>query len=223
MEITNDKERRWRVRVGRAKKHEEYFVCTCVMNDNNNDNDNDNNNNNNSFISHNGVVANDNTGGSVGHHYVEQLSKEVLYLANGTFPSERLMVFSAVVLQRIKKGSDIRRVLDRRLQMWSTDEFDPLIDEAVRCDRSIKACVPPVNGDHFVSVFSRLMLCCKVRAAVHWLSDNNNKGAVLPSNGYTDIKNGNSTSSRLTVLGALERKHPESQSPHLSPSSTLHS
>lgn len=27
-------------------------------------------------------------GGSIGCHYVEQLSKEVLYLANGTFPSE---------------------------------------------------------------------------------------------------------------------------------------
>ena len=84
-------------------------------------------------------------GGSLGRHYVEQLSKEVLYLANGTFPSERLMVFSAVILQRIhtvRKGSDIRRVLDRRLEMWSRDEFDPLVDEAIRCDRSIRVRVP---------------------------------------------------------------------------------
>ena len=96
-------------------------------------------------------------GGSLSCHYVEQLSMEVLYLANGTFPSERLMVFSAVTLQRIhtvRKGSDIRKVLDRRLEMWSRDEFDPLVDEAIRCDRPIRVCVPQVTNDHFVSVFS---------------------------------------------------------------------
>ena len=36
-------------------------------------------------------------GGSVGRKYVEQLSLEVSHLAAGNFPSERLMVFSAVV------------------------------------------------------------------------------------------------------------------------------
>lgn len=44
------------------------------------------------------------------------------------------MVFSAVLLQRnrmVKKGFDIRRVVERRLKMWSDDEFDPLVEEAV--------------------------------------------------------------------------------------------
>ena len=64
----------------------------------------------------------------------------------------------------MRKGSDIRRVLDRRLEMCSRDEFDPLVDEAIRCDWPIRVRVPQVMDDHFVSVFSRLMLCGKVRA-----------------------------------------------------------
>ena len=51
------------------------------------------------------------------------------------------------------------------------------------------------------------MLCGKVRAAVRWLSDNN-KGTVLPSTGTIDIKNDNGTSSSMTVLEAMKRKHP---------------
>ena len=80
-------------------------------------------------------------GGSVGCKYVEQLSLEVSYLTAGNFPSGRLVVFSAVVLQHnslVRKGSDIIRVLERCLMIWSNNEFDPLIEEAVKCDRTIE-------------------------------------------------------------------------------------
>ena len=36
------------------------------------------------------------------------------------------------------KGADIRRLLDRRLTLWKNESFDVLIQEAERCDRSLR-------------------------------------------------------------------------------------
>ena len=157
-------------------------------------------------------------GGSVGRKYVEQLSLEVSYLAAGNFPFERLMVFSAVVLQRnrlVRKGSDIRRVLERRLMMWSNNEFDLLLEEAVKCDRTIRVNVQRVTEDHFVSVFTRLMLQGNIRAAVRWLSGHSS-GMVLPSNSTIKLKHPDGTVSQTTVFEVLKMKHPEPHSPSAS-------
>jgi len=65
-------------------------------------------------------------GGSVGRHYVELLNEKINFLCNGTFPAERLLVFSAVVLQHdcsVCKGADIH-LLDRQLTMW---KMNPLM------------------------------------------------------------------------------------------------
>lgn len=54
----------------------------------------------------------------MGRKYVDHLSKEFSYFSSGTCSSERLLVFSSVILQRdctIRKGADIRRVIERRL------------------------------------------------------------------------------------------------------------
>ena len=105
----------------------------------------------------------------MGCKYVDQLSVEMSHLAAGNFPSDRLMVFSAVILQRnrmVRKGSDIRRVMEKCLEMWSNDKFDALVEEAFKCDKTLKTRAHKVNNDHFVSVFTRLMLQGKTRAAV---------------------------------------------------------
>ena len=50
-------------------------------------------------------------GGPVGRRYVDLLTEEVQHLAVGNFPSERVLVFSSVMLQRdrmVHKGADIR-------------------------------------------------------------------------------------------------------------------
>ena len=83
------------------------------------------------------------------------------HLSAGNFPSERLMVFSAVILQRhrmIKKGSDIRRVMEKRMEKWSNDDFDTLVEEAVGCDKTLRSQEHMNNKEHFVNVFTRLML-----------------------------------------------------------------
>ena len=116
----------------------------------------------------------------------------------------------------MRKGLDIRRVLERRLVLWSNEEFDLLVDEAVRCgDRTIRVNIRKVNEDHFVSVFTRLMLHGKTRAAVRWLSDHS-KGRVLPSDNNVELKDNEGEVLKTTVLDVLKKKHPEPQSPPVS-------
>ena len=60
-------------------------------------------------------------GGSTGKHYVELLCDELRYLSLGTYCSERLIVFCSLMLQRdrfVRKGCDIRRLLERRMKLW---------------------------------------------------------------------------------------------------------
>ena len=151
-------------------------------------------------------------GGAVGRRYVGVLSDEVKHTAIGNYPSDRLVVFSAVMLQRdkmIRKVRDIRKLLVRRLDMWERDEFDGLVQEATRCNRSMKMKRKSDNSeDHVVKVFTRLMLQGKVRPAVRWLTDK--VGGVLDPNG-TIIEKG--TDSGKRVLDVLRQKHPDSTIP----------
>ena len=146
-------------------------------------------------------------GGSKCRRYVDQLSVEMSHLAVGNFPSKRIMVFSAIILQcncMVKKGSDIRRVIDERLSKWCNDEFDVLVEEAARCDTTLKSYTYKTSDDHFISVFSRLMLFGKIKVAIRWLSEQS-KGRVLPSDSFIDVKNGDGSSPRISVLDALRR------------------
>ena len=157
-------------------------------------------------------------GGSVGRHYVDLLSTEVAHLSAGNFPSERLMVFSAVILQchrMIKKGSDIRRVMEKHMEKWSNDDFDTLVEEAVGCDKTLRSQAHMNNKEHFVNVFTRLMLQGKTKAAMRWLSDQS-EGLVLPPSHMTQVKAQDGTLTSMSVLEALRLKHPEPQSPSLS-------
>jgi len=72
-------------------------------------------------------------GGSISKHYVELLCDELQYLSQSTYRSERLVVFCSLMLQRdhlVRKGCDIRRLLDRRMKLWRDEQFDVLLQEA---------------------------------------------------------------------------------------------
>ena len=55
------------------------------------------------------------------------------------------------------------------------------------------------------------MLFGQTKAAIKWLSEQS-KGRVLPSDSFIDVKHGDG-SSRISVLDALRRKHPEPKCP----------
>ena len=155
-------------------------------------------------------------GGSVGRKYVDQLTHELSHFSAGNYPSERFIIFSSVVLQRdrsVVKGADIRRVIERRLIMWDKGDFDLLVQEAERCDKSLRPRTK-FNHDktHTATVFTRLMLQGKVKAAVRWLSDNT-KGKVLRPDDKIPVKLTDGSTAHSSVADVLRIKHPDSQVP----------
>ena len=111
------------------------------------------------------------------------LTEEVSHLAVGNYPSECVLAFSSVVLQRdrmVRKGADVRRLLERRISLWREEKFDLLIQEAARCNQALQQSHhSPVDTDAIVRVFTILMLHGKVKAAVKWATERS-RGVVLP-------------------------------------------
>ena len=113
----------------------------------------------------------------------------------------------------IRKTVDIRRVLQRRRRMWKNEEFDLLLQEAVRCDKSLRnSRKGGTDKGHIVRVFTRLMLSGKVGAAVRWLSENG-RGRVLQASDLVEITDVQGNVLKLSVCEVLHRKHLDPQVP----------
>ena len=139
------------------------------------------------------------------------LSEEISHLSVGNFPVDRVILFSALMLQRdrmVKKSADIRRVSERRMSMWRREEFELLIQEAVRCDKALRCSSKRENdSSHVVRVFTRLMLKGNVRAAVRWVSEKS-RGVLKPTD-LLDVKKPNGESVKMSVFEVLQQKHPD--------------
>jgi hypothetical protein len=159
--------------------------------------------------------------GTCGRRFIDLLCVEIRHLTRGNYPSDRLIVFSSVILQRDKSvrfGPDIRRTLNRRMSMWENDKFDLLVQETVRCERSFtnQSRHRANNENHIINVFTRLMLQGKVRAAVRWLTERSKGHVLRPTEQIKMIIDGQEKS--ISVIEALKLKHPAPKPPH---SSTL--
>ena len=103
--------------------------------------------------------------------------------------------------------------------MWNKVDFDGLVKEAERSDRSLQPRTKFVDQDksYTVTLFTRLMLQGKVKAAVRWLSDNTRRKVLCPddkvpvkfSDGFTvyssvtDVTSQTPCSSDPTPLGSF--------------------
>jgi len=83
-------------------------------------------------------------GGSIGKKYIDLL---LHYLSAGAFPSERVIVVMLQHDRLVRKGSDIRRLLEGRMAMWKNGQFDALLQEAARCDLSLRNSHRPTSND----------------------------------------------------------------------------
>ena len=145
-------------------------------------------------------------GGAIGREFVSLLSEEVSRLASSEVNSERLIVFTVVMLQRdamVKKGTDVRRMLKRRMDAWRAGQIDELMFEAERCAQQLPKPPKSKQGDeHTVRIFTRLMLRGQVRSAVRWMTERASSGGIL--NPSTSVG-----THGKTVLNVLKEKHPE--------------
>lgn len=151
---------------------------------------------------------------------MDLLCEEINHLSRGNYPSERMLVFSSVILQfdnQVKKIRDVIRTIECQMNLWVSNKFDLLVQEAIRCDRTPgRRPRRSTNDEHTQKVFGRLMLQGKICAAMWWISERS-KGSVLsPSDDVTVTVSGKKQS--VPVTEALKQKHPHSHPPH---SSTL--
>ena len=99
--------------------------------------------------------------GRVAEDFVNMLADEVNELVSGNMKSERLIVFCSVILQRdqaIKKGADIRCLLNHRLDEWRQGMFKELVHELIRCVNHLKRPrFDNTSDNHTLKIFSQLM------------------------------------------------------------------
>ena len=96
-----------------------------------------------------------------------------------------------------------REALGRRLRAWSAGEIDGLVQEGRVIQRFLTSGHKQLDSDRLASLFSRLMLEGKTRAAVRLLSKEG-QGSFLPLDQLYDASNPQGG----TVLDALKSKHP---------------
>ena len=95
--------------------------------------------------------------GTISHDFIELLSSEVSLLARGLVKSEWVLVFLSAMLQRdpmVRRGTDIRRLLSRRLKDWRGEKFNSLVCEAERCARQFVGPRRKDEKDYAIALFT---------------------------------------------------------------------
>ena len=142
---------------------------------------------------------------AVAHDFIDLLSSEISLLARGVERSEWVLAFLSVVLQRdpiVRKGTDIRRLLCRRLKGWKGEKFESLVCDAECCARQFTRPRKKDDKYHTVAVFTRLMLRGQVRSAVRFITDRVSGGGVLSIDSPSNVPG-------MSVFDVLSQKHPE--------------
>jgi hypothetical protein len=154
---------------------------------------------------------------AVGKRLINKLTEIMMTLVRKEKTSEWMIIFQAVILQSnrmVQKGSEIAKLIARRLDMWERGELEELVKEAERCNREYitvsqkkRAGVPTTA--HTASVFHKLLLQGKSAKAIRLLSDQGKSGHVLKAPEEIEIKG-----RKTTVQAVLEEKHPAGKMPH---------
>ena len=141
----------------------------------------------------------------MGCEFVDLLTTEVQLLTGNSAVSDHLMMLCPVILQRkhmVRLGSDVRRLLKRRMEMWKSKSFEALFCEAERCAAQWRNRQLRLSDDHVVWVFTRLMLRGRIFEAVYFVTNRARGGVLKPSD--IDAKSGK------CVFDVLREKYPPS-------------
>lgn len=146
--------------------------------------------------------------GVIGRQFVQLITNELLLVINNeNIGCEKLFVLCACILQKdvsIKMGADVRRLLKKRMTMWTDEKYDELLEEAIRCDKRIKHGVQKCEDSHKIRIFTRLVMQGKLRDATRWITDRAGGGVLDLNEICSDGK---------SVLQCLQSKHPNQMIP----------
>ena len=149
--------------------------------------------------------------GKASKRFISILTDEIEKGTRGVQKSEVELLFPALILQRdimVKKGIDIKRLIDKRMDMWEKGLFRELLEEAKRCDSQFVERKVKMDNEHAFRVFNRLMLQGKVREATRFMTNRVEGGCVLNPNQQAEDKTGLLNKS---VFEVFKEKHPEPQ------------
>ena len=149
-------------------------------------------------------------GGALGRQFASMYACEINSLAKGEKKSEIAVCFIPLMLQKDKsfsKTADIRRLISRRMRMWTDGLFETLIQEAEACDKKLPKNGTNMTEDQAIKIFSRLMLEGKIRSATRFLTERTEGGGVMDPNESAGKPQGKS------VMEVLLSKHPDQQIP----------
>ena len=112
------------------------------------------------------------------------------------------MILPSLLLQkssRNSKAKDHQLKLTQRLKLWKEGKISDILEEGRNIQRHLKSARPRQPEDK-ARIFANLMLQGKVNSTLKFLTEDHDKGRILP---LTE-----------TVLGDLKEKHPESGKIH---------
>ena len=125
--------------------------------------------------------------GRVGRHFVNVLVRELRRVLDRRWNSERFIVFQTVAPQRalhVTASRDIWRRIKKRLDAWKTGQFAMLVEDTLRSSTQYFTAVRrEETAKHRAKTFHGLVLRCKLRTAVRWITERE-KGGVLQPNDH---------------------------------------
>ena len=112
------------------------------------------------------------------------------------------MILPSLLLQksfRNSKAKDHQFKITERLKLWKEGKISDILEEGCNIQRHLKSARPRQPEDT-ARIFANLMLQGKVNSALKFLTEDHDKGGILPL--------------KETVLGDLKEKHPEAGKIH---------
>jgi hypothetical protein len=153
--------------------------------------------------------------GQVAKDFISIFTATILALAQKEQPSDWIIICQVTLLQRSKgvtQTADIKRLLERRINMWRNKEYEALVQEAERCNKELQAVAKakrgkPMDKDQTAGIFAKKVFEGKIRDAVRFITDQAN-GGVLDVTDEITVKGKTGT-----VREILEAKHPPAMMP----------
>ena len=148
--------------------------------------------------------------GTVGRRFVEVLSQEIQGMMDRKWNSERMLVFTAVILQQqadIRRSKDIRELVSKRLDLWERGYKVALVDDLEARNRGHSGTKSKRDNEARAKIFDSILKSGRLRQAVRNLTNREGGGVVQPD----DL----CSKARIPVLEVLKDKHPGMRQPDL--------
>ena len=142
--------------------------------------------------------------GKIGKQYVEMLNCELELFLKSNIPSEKLLVFSALILHRdnkVRHSKDVKITIENRMKEWSVEKFQPLVQSFKRCTQFSSRAVRTQKSDpdEKIRAFAKMVQEGNIKNATRFLADKNGTSVLKPSDSIDG----------RTVTEILPEKHPK--------------